>query len=73
MQSSQAHGSGVEGHRGGIDGRDPQHGNEDPSARGQFDGEAEHARLLSWESNGDHGVADTADRFTVGTKDRQSD
>ena len=73
VQSPQTHGSGVERHRGGIDGRDPKHGDEDPSARGQFDGETEHARLLSRKADGDDGIADTTDRLTIRTKDRQSD
>lgn len=73
VQAPQTDGARVEGDRLGFDGGDTQHRHENPTARGQFDGQTQCARLLPGQPDRDHHVADPADRFAVGTKDGQPD
>ena len=64
-EPAQAHVAGVQRDRPRLDRRHPQHRNENPPARGQFDDQAEHAGLLADEAETDDDVADPADRLTV--------
>ncbi len=73
VESAEAHGAGVEGHGLGLDRGHPQHRHENPTPSGQFDREAEDARLLPGHADRDHHVADASDGLAVGTKDGQPD
>ena len=65
-EPAQRNAAGRQRHSAGIDGGHPQNRHENPSAREQFDDQAEHARLLAHDADADHHIADAAEGLAVG-------